>query len=824
MKTLDPKTSAESKTSLLRPEVADAIQAAVHRIPPLWPLKHFVAVNPFLGFSHLPFEQACATLASISGQAPLPAAADFLAAWKRGEITRSHLDAVVKREVGTSGAWTSERLLAWVEAREKAEAVNLSAPGVVTVADWFDRGHAHAHWGEFITGEISKFCSVHFDENQTIWTSPWKTAGLYASWLEYTRVNRNPEVFGLRGFRSFTGSLPSQAQESIAWCLEKLPVSSEKLTDFLHRQLFTVLGWAGYLQYLVREDSMRGRSNGSLVDLLAIRLAYDAALHEAYAAEFAGPMPGSSVQGDSERVAEDIQAGCIWQQAYELGLQENLVQQLTQIKGGNLPPVDVAAVRPSVQAIFCIDVRSEILRRHLEAAEPTLRTIGFAGFFGIPVAHRLAGEELPATRCPVLLVPPISTVEAVSTEQTATVFMQREFQRAWKGFQNSAASCFTFVETLGLGFAAKLGLKGAHSCGCAHAHSPALDPATPDPVSTRAALALGALKNMGLTSNFARLVLICGHGSESANNPYASALDCGACGGHAGDVNARLAADILNDPLVREALQKNGIHLPEDTWFLAGLHNTTTDEVQLLDGEKIPNSHLADAKALRRALGQAGENTRRERALGLGLERELKMQFQAQLPTAPPQVLGDIFARRARDISQVRPEWGLANNAAFIAAPRARTAGLPLGGRVFLHDYEASKDADLSVLTLILTAPVVVASWINLQYYGSRVNPEVYGSGNKTLHNIAGGLGVYEGNGGDLRPGLPLQSIHNGENFVHEPRRLSVFVEAAPANISSILDAYPEVRQLFRHGWLHLLSLQGTQCLRYQSDGQWVVF
>jgi uncharacterized protein YbcC (UPF0753/DUF2309 family) len=76
-----------------------------------------------------------------------------------------------------------------------------------------------------------------------------------------------------------------------------------------------------------------------------------------------------------------------------------------------------------------------------------------------------------------------------------------------------------------------------------------------------------------------------------------------------------------------------------------------------------------------------------------------------------------------------------------------------------------------------LTAPVVVASWISLQHHGPTVAPELFGTGKKLLHNVAGGIGVVEGNGGVLRAGLPLQSVHDCEGLVHEPLRISVVIE-----------------------------------------------
>ena len=157
-------------------------------------------------------------------------------------------------------------------------------------------------------------------------------------------------------------------------------------------------------------------------------------------------------------------------------------------------------------------------------------------------------------------------------------------------------------------------------------------------------------------------------------------------------------------------------------------------------------------------------------------------------------------------------------------APRSVTAGATLDGRSFLHSYDWETDEGFATLELILTAPVVVASWISLQYYGSTVAPQAFGGGNKLLHNVTGGIGVVEGNGGPLRPGLPWQAVSDGENPVHTPLRLTVLVEAPQDAILDILERHPQVRALFDNGWLHLLALEDGQVAgRYRPGLKWEV-
>jgi len=314
---------------------------------------------------------------------------------------------------------------------------------------------------------------------------------------------------------------------------------------------------------------------------------------------------------------------------------------------------------------------------------------------------------------------------------------------------------------------------------------------------------------MSLTETFAPVVVLAGHGADVTNNPHESALQCGACGGYAGDVNARLLAGLLNDRDVQTGLRQVGVDIPSDTLFLPAMHHTTTDEVTLFEQDLphgLPESKLAQIKQW---FSMAGSLARAERAKRL------------------PRATGEgAISHRARDWAETRAEWGLAGCRAFIAAPRHRTDGADLSGQSFLHNYDWRHDDGFGVLELIMTAPVVVASWISLQYYGSTVAPALFGGGNKLLHNVVGGIGVLEGNNGAPRPGLPWQSVHDGDGVQHDPLRLSVIIEAPCDAMSEILDRHPGVRELFDNGWLHLIAMDddGKLAWRYRGNLQWEPF
>jgi uncharacterized protein YbcC (UPF0753/DUF2309 family) len=293
------------------------------------------------------------------------------------------------------------------------------------------------------------------------------------------------------------------------------------------------------------------------------------------------------------------------------------------------------------------------------------------------------------------------------------------------------------------------------------------------------------LTTMGLTNRFARLVVLCGHASDNVNNPHATALDCGACAGASGRDNARAVAALLNETAVRAGLSQRGIDIPGETHFLPALHDTVSDRVDLFDLADVPDTHQANIDEVRQDLDTAARQNAAERAQHLpGRARSVR--------------------QRGTDWAQVRPEWGLARNSAFIIGPRSMTAGLDLGGRSFLHSYEADNDPDGKVLETIMTAPLVVAHWISSQYYFSTVDPERFGAGDKLVHNVVGDLGVITGEHGDIRIGLPSQSTHLGDQYHHQPVRLLAVIQAPLERIERIIQQNPILTTLTGGSWMRL--------------------
>ncbi len=800
-----------------------AIDGACARIAPTWPLDRFIAVNPYWGHLERPIGAAAAQLAGLSGSPMLMPRRWYRDQWQAGRIGRQQLQAAI---AAAGAGCTVDALVAGLEAEPALPGRLPLATDIVDARR--DLGHAMA-WRDYTTHHISQSCAAFFDQGQAAW-GPDRSGGLYPSWLRQSAHDFSPALLmGHGGFNKRLLGLPVEPLELIAAALHALQLPPDTHEAYLTALLMSINGWASWCAYQRWQARLQQRDDAQIVHLLAVRLAWEWLLHDGHPALGVADKLGSTWRGSQAQIlrAETAQQhDWLWQAALERSYQAPLCQGLM-----TAPAAAPGAAVPAVQAVFCIDVRSEVYRRAFEAASPAVQTLGFAGFFAMFVEYRPLGSEMVRPQLPGLLAPGLCVTDECDAPGLAEVLSaQRKknllWRQRWQAFRGGAGSSFSFVESCGLLYAGKL-LKGSVG---AEADPPTVEqtglPADqrgklrprlptlggPD-LEARVGSAATALGAMGLTTGYARLILMAGHGSSSANNPHAAGLDCGACGGQTGEVNARMLAQLLNDPAVRAGLHARGLMVPESTCFVGCLHNTTTDEMVLYDTDLLPDSHADDLAALQGWLDDAGRRARAERAASLGLAASAHDAV----------ALRDAVKQRSTDWAQVRPEWGLADCAAFIVAPRSRSRHLNLAGRSFLHDYLWQRDPGFAVLELIMTAPMVVTNWISMQYLASTVDNKRYGSGNKVLHNVVGGnVGVFEGNGGDLRIGLPMQSLHDGENFRHTPLRLSVFIQAPQAPIDAIVRKHEVVRQLLDNGWLHLFRLDDDAGVwRYRSGAHW---
>ncbi len=478
---------------------------------------------------------------------------------------------------------------------------------------------------------------------------------------------------------------------------------------------------------------------------------------------------------------------------------------------------------PAFQVVCCLDEREESFRRHLEEVQPQAETFGAAGFYGVAIYYRGAADAHYVPLCPVIIKPQHWVTESVPSHR-ADDHRRRAGARRTLGAAShsvhlgSRSALGGAVVTGGLGVLASIPLVARvlfprltarlRSLAGRLVNPPPetildlerteLSPG-PNPgqigysVEEMTTIVEHLLRDVGLVSGFARIVIVFGHGSVSLNNPHESAHDCGACGGGRGGPNARAWARMANDPRIRADIAAKGLTIPSDTIFIGGSHNTCDESLELFDLDRVPATHTADLAAARRDLDEARRKSAHERC----------RRFEsAPLSMAPEAALRHVEAR-AEDLAQVRPEYGHASNALCFVARRSRTRGLYLDRRAFLTSYDPTQDdAQHTILTRLLSAAVPVCAGISLEYYFSYVDNTGYGCGTKLPHNITSLLGVMDGAGSDLRTGLPWQMVE-----IHEPVRILFVIETTPAALTEIMDRHPGIGKLCRNGWVQVATL-----------------
>ncbi|NNM00751.1 MAG: DUF2309 family protein, partial [Gammaproteobacteria bacterium] len=428
-----------------------AVAAACSRIAPTWPLDRMIAVNPLWGRTSAPLPEVAGELATLSGSRLLMPRAWYREQWDAGVVSREHLASAIAESGATT---TPDQLLA---ALDEAQPASTPLPLYSDAVDATTDGVHQMSWHDYVLQNISQLCASYFDDGQAQ-IQPDREGGLYAMWRRYVSKDMSPRfLMQLSGYRDAVRDLPTEAGAAIDFALDELEVPLPLRESYLSALLYSVNGWASWCAYLRWQAGLEGGNDDHIVELLSIRLAWEWLLHRCVnAPEVALNWQGGLVRWEQAvPAARDAQGpDWLWQRALERAYQEQVSAGLAAAKAPAPAPV-------SVQAAFCIDVRSEVFRRALEAQSPAIKTLGFAGFFGLPIDYLALGADEARPQLPGLLAPALRVADTCSDDSCATDLPAKRHARLGKAnrlkqFKTGPLSTFSFVETGGPLYALKL--------------------------------------------------------------------------------------------------------------------------------------------------------------------------------------------------------------------------------------------------------------------------------------------------------------------------------------------------------------------------------
>lgn len=756
---------------------------------------------------------------------------------------------------------------------------------------------------EFIEKEVVEFIARFLDEEQTTLSMPDRELGMFQAFKQFEPLETSLD-----------------AQEYLQESFSILHVTNEE--GYLLTHLLKLHGWAGFIKYRSNDEDYFAQQQypSSLIEYLAIRLSIERKylkqmqiktfdeldefflIHESSVIlqllKYRRKLPGKYIDMmQANRAADDVlnmfihdsialdatqiqrtqehlninemsyaklfdavkkireEEGYIWLKSLEDTYIESYVDEMIK--------PEVKEEQAIASATFCLDVRSEVIRRNIEATGP-YKTFGAGGFLGIPLAFVEFDKAHEQFLAPAIIKPKNIIFEIPKEsydEYSSKKGLNKTTKKVLSDLKNNPYTPYIMVEAIGWIFGINLFgktfwprktnkllskvkpqkpkttytidklsdteieqytaklynkiiqtyLQGVLSIEFSVSEINIIREALlfnkemPLDISDDVMKKLQSkheitledynyqkkklamvgftheekvfyIKNylsmIGQVENFPKYMIIVGHGSVSDNNPFESALDCGACGGNYSLPNTRTLCMIGNLPEVRETLKQEGIIIPDSTLFVPALHITSTDEIKFYDIESIDSANMKEFLKVMHDFAKASKASRIERSKVLPYTHNEE----------------DIF-KKSMDWSEPRPEWGLAKNIGVYAGRRNSIKHMKLDNRFFLHSYDSNvDDENASILSKIFNGPLVVGEWINLEHYFSTVDNSIYGAGSKVYHNVVSKVGVYYGNYSDLKIGLPSQSVLLEGKAYHEPVRLLTFVEAPLALVGKAVE------------------------------------
>ena len=809
-------------------DLPTALGRVAHWLPRQGPIKDFVHHNTLHAFEYLPFHEGVAAGARVYGARAAMPQAFYLEAYRNGRIR----DAALERALAATFADDAERALA----KQTLLSGAVCEPAFAGLA----RGGVREAWSARLGGvplhrrshlHIFRLVGGYLDQGLSIWRMPGSNRlGFWECVQALVRESALPVYpFDTPGARAL---MPLPAGEALVGALARTVKHESLYERYLLETLLAIPGWSGLIAECERNPTLLLSPRPvSLLDFSAVVLVAEVGcLEHELGADFSpldvAPTPDLLADpGTRPKRGEAEVLLAVWQDAFEWSYYEEL---LGALQANARRTARRRADDARVFAFFCIDDRLCSVRRHLEELSPSVATFGTAGFFGLDFMYRGADDAIASKQCPAPMIPRHLILEERPPDADAAAPADRA--PWWKRLLHLEAPSNTFFRGWFLSYA--LG-PGAAARLAASVFRPSLAPVMVPPLSTvssdahfrlirqgneRSAegLLLGfspqeladriafVLRSCGAVDAWPELVVLFGHGASSVNNPYFAAYNCGACSGRTGAPNARAFAKAANRPEVRAALRARGLDIPEGTWFVGALMDTTRDDVTWYDLDRLPARLRARMDEFERTMKTALERNAAERC----------RRFESvPLPVAPEQAL-EVVRERAFSLFEPRPEYNHATNASCVIGRRALTAGLFLDRRTFLSSYDLTRDPDGDLLVQVLAAVVPVCAGINLEYFFSRLDPRVYGAGSKLPHNVNGLFGVCNGVENDLLTGLPTQMTE-----IHDPVRLLVVVEHAPDVAFAAAARTPSVAALVENAWVRYACLDPTTGRVWLANG-----
>ncbi|MDP3559156.1 MAG: Na-translocating system protein MpsB [Legionellaceae bacterium] len=686
---------------------------------------------------------------------------------------------------------------------------------------------------------IFKFCSAYFDAGSASWAMPHRKRGLWYNFKAFYQQSSLLDSRFLKTLSQLLAQISSySAEQTLMYLLKELNIPPLYLNDYLFELAYRYKGWSGFQKSVVahpewiknpsiKPDFLQYMTILVLCEMAAIRsitqklpsiprqkviylhserfmnhFFYELQKHPELKNDLLGALPHL-----------DDNARCyLLHRAFEQTFYQDFLSTYstqTRIKQNN---------RPEYQIICCLDEREESFRRYLEA-DPSCETFGYPGHFGLNIQFKGYFDKHLRALCPVSAKPEYTVTEVARVQRhigLRLLFFWGELQ--WLAALSSKTLLSGTIESF-IGFFLKIipftldlispritsqlkqwARQSINNLVQTQLHySQEQRDVTP---SEFISSAKNLLRHIGLSSQFSDYVIILGHGSSSLNNPHEAAYDCGACGGGRGGPNARMMAQILNDPTVRKILKTHDIVIPNTTHFIGAYHNTGSDDLTFYDQSTEQQLVFATIK------------TRMQKAAQWNAQERCR-RFSAIMPNQSLSYYQRKARERTIDLRQPRPEYGHSSNALCIIGPRHYSRTLFLDRRAFLISYESKQDPEADILEAILTSAAPVCAGINLEYFFSFINNESYGCGTKLPHNVTGLIAVMNGYLSDLQNGLSSQMIE-----IHQPIRLCLLIICTLKQVQKILSQHNEFAELCKNQWIILTihNLDDDKIYCYQDE------